>query len=139
MLDLIKSQPGRGAPRKSTQPKLPPPHPKSRLPPPSQASLPSRPDPADPKRKREQKGKDVVETGRSRVEHKDEGQRVAKHHKSGQTSLRGVERGDNRPLEPQAWLPASMLHGEPIREDASLRNFNGGIGCHVALALEEAL
>ena len=32
-----------------------------------------------------------------------------------------------------------MLNGEPLREDASLRNFNGGIRCHVALALEEAL
>ena len=32
-----------------------------------------------------------------------------------------------------------MLDGEPLRDDASLRDFNGGIGCHVALALEEAL
>ena len=32
-----------------------------------------------------------------------------------------------------------MLNGEPLREDASLRNFNGGIRCHMALALEEAL
>ena len=50
-----------------------------------------------------------------------------------------MERGDNRPLESQAWLPAPMLHGEPLREDASLRNFNGGIGCQVASALGEAL
>ena len=50
-----------------------------------------------------------------------------------------MERGDNRPLECQAWLPAPMFNGEPLREDASLRNFNGGIGCHVASILEEAL
>ena len=32
-----------------------------------------------------------------------------------------------------------MLNGEPLREDASIRSFNSGIGCHMALALEEAL
>ena len=26
-----------------------------------------------------------------------------------------------------------------MREDASLRDFNGGLGCHVASAVEEAL
>ena len=101
--------------------------------------MPFRPDPVDPKRKREQKGKDVAETGRSRAEHEDETHRAAKQQKTGQTSLRGIERGDNQPLKSQAWLPAPMLNGEPLREDASLRNFNGGIGCHVASALEEAL
>ena len=50
-----------------------------------------------------------------------------------------MERGDNQPLESQAWLLAPMLHGETLREYASIRNFNGGIGCHVASALEEAL
>ena len=50
-----------------------------------------------------------------------------------------MEIGDNQPLESQAWLLAPMLHGEPLREYASIRNFNGGIGCHVASALEEAL
>ena len=32
-----------------------------------------------------------------------------------------------------------MLNGEPLKDDTSLRDFNGGIGCHVASALEEAL
>ena len=32
-----------------------------------------------------------------------------------------------------------MLGGEPMRDDASIRDFNGGIRCHVALAIEEAL
>ena len=45
----------------------------------------------------------------------------------------------NQPLEVEAWLPVPMLNGEPLREDASIRSFNGGIGCHVASSLEEAL
>ena len=32
-----------------------------------------------------------------------------------------------------------MLGGEPLMDDASIRDFNGGIGCHVASALEETL
>ena len=32
------------------------------------------------------------------------------------------------------------MHGkEPLRDDASIRDFNGGIGCHIASAIEEAL
>ena len=32
------------------------------------------------------------------------------------------------------------MHGEePLRDDASLKDFNDGIGCHVASAVEEAL
>ena len=50
-----------------------------------------------------------------------------------------MERLDNQPPESQAWLPVPMLSGEPLREDASLRDFNEGIGCHVASAMEEAL
>ena len=32
-----------------------------------------------------------------------------------------------------------MLGGEPLMDDASIRDFNGGIGCHVALGLEQTL
>ena len=32
-----------------------------------------------------------------------------------------------------------MHSGEPLRDDASIRDFNGGIGCHIASAIEEAL
>ena len=32
-----------------------------------------------------------------------------------------------------------MHGGEPLRDDASIRDFNNGIGCHVASAIEEAL
>ena len=42
-------------------------------------------------------------------------------------------------LEPQAWLPAPMLHGEPLMDNASLRDFRGGEGAYVADALERSL
>ena len=32
-----------------------------------------------------------------------------------------------------------MLSGEPLRDNASLRDFKGGIECHVASALEGAV
>ena len=76
-MELIENQPGRGALGKSTQPKLPPSPPKS---PPLalQAPHPTRTEPVDPKRRREQKGKDVVETGRSCPTCEDKAQRAAK-------------------------------------------------------------
>ena len=50
-----------------------------------------------------------------------------------------MERADTQPSEPQAWLPAPMLDSEPLRDDASIKDFNGSIGCHVASALEQSL
>ena len=32
-----------------------------------------------------------------------------------------------------------MLDGEPLTDDASIKDYNGGIGCQVASALEETL
>ena len=32
-----------------------------------------------------------------------------------------------------------MLGGEPLTDDASIRDYNGGIGCHVASVLEKTL
>ena len=46
---------------------------------------------------------------------------------------------DSQFPEPQAWLLAPMLGGEPLIDDALIRDFNGGIGCHVASALEQTL
>ena len=80
-----------------------------------------------------------METGRSRPTHEDEAQQAVKQQKVSQASQQGVERGGNQPLEPQAWPLALMLNGEPLRDDASLRDFNRGIGCHVASAMEGAL
>ena len=80
-----------------------------------------------------------METGRSRPTREEEVQRVAKQQKVSQISSRGVERSDIQPSEPQAWLPAPMLGGEPLMDNASIKDFNGGIGCHVASALEQTL
>ena len=41
--------------------------------------------------------------------------------------------------EPQAWLSAPMLHGEPLMDNASLKDFNKGKGTYVADALERSL
>ena len=46
---------------------------------------------------------------------------------------------DSQFPEPQAWLLAPMLGGEPLIDNASIRHFNGGIRCHVALTLEQTL
>ena len=32
-----------------------------------------------------------------------------------------------------------MLRGEPMTDDASIRDYNGGISCHVASVLDETL
>ena len=49
------------------------------------------------------------------------------------------EMTDIQPPEHHAWLPAPMLSGEPLMDDASIRDLNGGIRCHVASALEQTL
>ena len=99
LLDLIESQPRKDAPGKPTQPKLPPSSPKLPLPSP-QPSLPSRLEPVDPKRKRDQKGKEILKAGRSRPTPKEETQRVVKQQKTGQVGQRGSERRDNQPPKP---------------------------------------
>ena len=104
-MDLIESQLRRDTPGKSAHPKLPPPPPKSPLPPP-QPPQPPRPDHANPKRKREQKGKEVVDVGRSRPTHEDETQKAAKQQKTSQVPQKRVEREGNQPSESQAWLLA---------------------------------
>ena len=74
---LLESQPGRGEAGKSVQPKLPPVPPKSppRAP---QPPPPFRIEQADPKRRREPKGKEAMETGRPRSSTEEEAHRPAK-------------------------------------------------------------
>ena len=136
--DLLESQPGRGEAGRSAQPKLPPPPPKS---PPCapQPPPPSRIEQPDPKRRREPKGKDVIEAGRTRSSSKKEAHRPTKQQRVSHAPSRGPERGEVQLPEPQAWLPAPMLGGEPLTDDASIRDYNGGIGYHVASILEETL
>ena len=80
-----------------------------------------------------------METGRPRPTNEEEAERAAKQQKVSHAPSRGAERTDIQFLEPQVWLPALMLGGEPLMDDASIRDFNGGIGCHVATALAQTL
>ena len=134
--ELLESQPGRGEAGKPSQPKLPPPLPKSPhcvpQPPPSSTI-----EQVDPKRRRELKGKEVMEPGRPRSSSEKEAHRPFKQQRTSHAPSRGPERGDVQLPEPQAWLPAPMLGGEPLTDDTSIRDFNEGIGCHIASVLEE--
>ena len=136
--ELLESQPGRGEAGRSAQPKLPPPPPKSphRAP---QPPPPSRTEQPDPKRRRELKGKEVIEAGRTRSSSEEEAHRPTKQQRISHAPSRGPERGEVQLPEPQVWLSAPMLGGEPLTDDASIRDYNGGIGCHVASVLEETL
>ena len=107
--------------------------------PPRPSSQPALPNVAELKRRREQKGKEMADMSKSRPTRKEDAQRAAKQQKTKHQAVRGQERSDSQDSEPQAWLPAPMHGGEPLRDDASIRDFNGGIGCHVASAIEEAL
>ena len=80
-----------------------------------------------------------METGRPRSFIEEEAHRPTKQQRTSHAPSRGSERGDVQLPEPQAWLPAPMLGGEPLTNDASIRDYNGGIGCHVASVLEETL
>ena len=78
-------------------------------------------------------------TGRPHPSNEEEAQRVTKQQKTSHASNQGAERADNQFPKPHAWLPAPMLDGEPLMDDASIRDFNRGIGCNVASALEQTL
>ncbi|XP_065631120.1 uncharacterized protein LOC136068208 [Quercus suber] len=142
LLDLIEGQPGK------SKPKLPPPPPKahpaqtrsasiqSRLPPPPpQTSPPSRHEPADPKQKKD-KGKRPIEDKSRSTQEGDDTRRPSKQLK---TSSRGQDKHADAQPEVHAWLPAPMLHGGPLRDDFSLRDFREGEGAYVADALERCL
>ena len=80
-----------------------------------------------------------METGRTRSSSEEEAYRPTKQLKINNAPSRGLERGEVQQPQPQAWLSAPMLKGEPLTDDASIRDYNGGIGCQVASALEETL
>ena len=92
--ELLESQPGRRESGKSTQPRLPPPPPRSppRAP---QPTLPSRTEQVNSKRRQEQKGKDIIETGRPRPTSEEDAHRAAKQQKVNHAPSRGVERMDS--------------------------------------------
>ena len=102
-------------------------------------SHPLSPEQPDPKRRREPKGKEIIEIRRTRPSSEEEGHRPTKQQRISHALSREPERGEVQLPEPQAWLPAPMLGGESLTDDASIRDYNGGIGCHVASVLEETL
>ena len=80
-----------------------------------------------------------METGKPRPSNEEEAHRATKQQKTIHAPNRGAEKADSQFPEPQAWLPAPMLGGEPLMDDASIKEFNGGIGCHVASAQGQTL
>ena len=138
--DLIEGQPGK------SKPEIPPTKTRpaqgrsastySRLPPsPSKTSLPPRHEPSDPKQKKD-KGKRSAEERSGSPREGDDTRRQPKQLKIGS---QGQEQQADAQPEPQAWLPSLTLHGEPLREDSSLRDFREGEGAYVADALERCL
>ena len=79
--ELLESQPGRGEAGKSAQPKLPP-APSKSPPHAPQPPPPSRIERADPKRRREPKGKETMELGRLRSSTEEEAHRPAKQQRT---------------------------------------------------------
>ena len=75
----------------------------------------------------------MVQVEKSRPTPKEEAQRAAKQQKVGH---RGPKKRVDPLPEPQAWLPAPMLNGAPLMDNASMRDFQGGTGSHMADALE---
>ena len=143
LFDLIEDQPGKDVLGKS-QPKLPSPPSKPQPPQtrsssvlPQLSKLPSPIQPADPKRKRSTKGKDLPDVGRSRSsQEEDEGRQASKQ-------LRIAPQGQEKEVaaqpKPHTWLLVPMLHGEPLMDNASFRDFNKGEGTYMADALERSL
>ena len=78
-----------------------------------------------------------MDRGRFRTsQEEDEGWRALKQLR---VAPQGQEKEVDVQPEPQAWLPALMLHGEPLMDNTSLRDFNKGEGTYVADALERSL
>ena len=104
---------------------------------PPPAKLPPAVQPADPKRKRSAKGKEPMDEGKSRAPHEeDEGRWASKQLR---VASPGQEKEVDVQPEPQAWLLAPMLHGEPLTDNASLKDFNKGEGTYVADTVERSL
>ena len=80
-----------------------------------------------------------MEPGRPRSSIEEEAHRPTKQQRTSHAPNQGSERGDVQLPEPQAWLPAPMLGGEPLTDNASIRDYNRGIGCQGASMLEETL
>ena len=82
---------------------------------------PFRVDPADQKRKREGKGKDVMEGGKNQPPRETKPQRGAKQPRTMQTrsTTEGEKRVDHQVATP-VWAPRMELDGAPLLDDASI-------------------
>ena len=70
----------------------------------------------------------MVDADKSHPIREEDTQRAVKQQKISHPTQRDRERSAMQLPEPQAWLPAPMHGGEPLRDDASIRDFNSGIG-----------
>ena len=78
-----------------------------------------------------------MDGGRSRSsQEEDEARRVSKQLK---IMHLGQEKEVATQFESQAWLLALMLYGEPLMDNAFLRDFRRGEGAYMADALERSL
>ena len=78
-----------------------------------------------------------MDGGKSRSSREeDEASRASKQLKTGH---QGQEKEVTTQSKSQAWLSTPMLHGEPLMDNASFRNFREGEGTYMADALERSL
>ena len=133
LLDLLESHAGGNMPKKAIQTKPP-------TPPNTQAP---QHDPVDKKRKRDQKGKEVMEEGKGLPSKEVEPQKGAKAAKTAHTrsSSEGsmVERGYDHQVKVPAWNPPLVLDGAHLPINASIRGFQYGKAGYVTNAVEQAL
>ena len=162
LFELLKGQPGEGA-QGTSQSNVPPPppqpqtiqtrssstksqpqSPRFKLPAPSQAALPPRPEGIDSKRKRNPKGKETMDGEKShpskeREEVSHTKQLKIGHQSKGKETESQSSQSKGKEVKaqssPSAWLPALMLHGGPLLETASMRDLGDGEGGYVADAL----
>ena len=78
-----------------------------------------------------------MDEGRSRSSQEEDKARQAS--KQLRIAPQGPKNEVTAQTKPQAWLPAPMLHGEPLIDNASPRDFQQGESAYVADALERSL
>lgn len=95
LLDVIEGKSRKETPERSSQTTLPPP-------PPPKPPQPQGAEPVDPKRRREQKGKDMVDTGRLPPTQESEDQQPLKQRKTTRGASRTGAKQTVQPSEPEA-------------------------------------
>ena len=95
----------------------------------------------DHKRKRDDKGKEVIETGRTHSSQEDDLQRVGSKHPRGmQTrSAHEVDKKSKHQVMASTWALAMELNGAPLTSGASIRDFQDGTAGNIAHAVEQSL